>query len=154
MNRPIIALILLSAPFFSSCEDSPMAGKTSTEVIDTWKDGSAKKTIVRDASTQEKVAEIELYDNEATFREWSYQNGLKNGASRSFREDGKPWSLNTYMNDTLHGPYHTWHENGRLYIDGSYQKGNRAGIWKFYGPDGTLIRLMDFDKQAAGSLSR
>jgi antitoxin component YwqK of YwqJK toxin-antitoxin module len=154
MNRPITALILLSALVFSSCGNSTKSGKTSTEVVETWKDGSAKKTIVRDASTQEKVAEIELYDNETTFREWSFLNGLKNGTSRSFREDGKPWSLNTYVNDTLHGPYQTWHENGQLYIDGSYQKGNRAGIWAFYGPDGTLIRQMDFDKQAVDSLSR
>lgn len=154
MNRSITGLILLSALCFVSCGNSPKVGKTSTEVIETWQDGSAKKRIVSDADTQEKIAEIELYDNESTFREWSYLNGLKNGTSRSFREDGKPWSLNTYVNDTLHGPYQTWHENGQLYIDGSYQKGRRAGIWTFYGPDGALIRQMDFDKQAADSLSR
>jgi antitoxin component YwqK of YwqJK toxin-antitoxin module len=153
MTRPITALFLLSSLMFSSCGNSPKVGKTSTEVTETWQDGSPKKTIVRDANTQKKIAEVELYDNETTFREWSYLNGLKNGTSRSFREDGKPWSLNTYVNDTLHGPYQTWHENGQLYIDGSYQKGNRSAIWKFYGPDGALIKQIDFDKQAADSLS-
>ena len=154
MNRSITALVLLSALCFFSCGDSPKEGKTSTEVIETWQDGSAKKTIIRDAHTLEKIAEVELYDNATPFREWSYLNGLKNGTSRSFREDGKPWSLNTYQNDTLHGTYQTWHENGQLYIDGSYQKGKRAGVWKFYGPDGKLIREIDFDKQASDGLSR
>lgn len=134
---------------FVGCDfNSQRGGSVQPEVIERYEDGSPRRTLLRDIQTNEPVGEIELYDNEKTFRQWSYIKGQKNGESRSYREDGTPWSLNTYVNDTLHGPYKTWHENGLLYIDGQYSKGNRVGIWRFYSPAGELVREANFDNPA------
>jgi antitoxin component YwqK of YwqJK toxin-antitoxin module len=129
--------------------DHPDNAAGTADVVEKFWDGSPKRTILRDPSTSQKVGEIEHYESEAKFREWQFANGLKNGEARSYREDGTPWSLNTYRNDTLHGPYKTWHENGALYIDGQYRQGNRSGVWKFYSPEGELIRETRFDSVPA-----
>jgi len=146
MNRtatfPLLILLLSTA-----CESPRPSTNGKEEVVDRYEDGSPRRTLLRDLQTNETIGEVEQYDNEKTFREWSYRKGLKNGESRSFREDGTPWSLNTYVNDTLHGPYMTWHENGAVYIDGAYSKGFRSGNWKFYSPSGELVREVDFDTQ-------
>ncbi|MFN8776926.1 MAG: toxin-antitoxin system YwqK family antitoxin [Flavobacteriales bacterium] len=142
--NPLIPAGLVLITLSSCGNPTGKQAATRSDVLETWADGSPRKTVIRDAATNETLSEIELYDNETTFREWKFKAGLKNGESRSFREDGKPWSLNSYVNDTLHGPYRTWHENGQLYIDGTYTMGVRSGIWNFYAPDGRLVRTHDF----------
>ncbi len=135
---PILAIL-------AAC-NSPKKDPIEKRVVSTYQDGTPKKVSVYNAETNEVVSETEHYENNKTFREWHYERGLKNGESRSFYESGGPWSLNTYVNDTLDGPYKTWHENGKLFMDGQYTMGVRSGVWRFYAPDGTLSKEEDFDK--------
>ena len=70
--------------------------------------GSLKKAIYIDTTTKEKVAERYFYKSKKIYTEYAFQNGKKNGTAMAFREvNSAPWSLNTYLNDTLHGPYKT-----------------------------------------------
>lgn len=32
----------------------------------------------------------------------------------------------------LHGPYSEWYDNGHLWMEGSYNQGERQGLWKYY----------------------
>jgi hypothetical protein len=40
-----------------------------------------------------------------------------------------------------HGPFRSWHENGRLLSEGQYVAGQPEGEWVFYGPDGERDEL-------------
>ena len=134
----LFALVLFA------CSSSPIEEKVEL----TYPDGKAKVVVYIDKETEEKVMEKELYQNGKTKMEWNFKSELKNGEAKSFRTDGKPWSAHTYVNDTLQGPYKTWHENGQLYMDGQYNKGKKTGIWKFFKPDGGLEKEINFDNPA------
>ncbi len=144
----IIALLCISCDHRTDSQ----FGRCEEKVEDTWKNGVPKRASYFDPGSHDKIGEREFYEDKKTYREWSLSKGRRNGIARSFREDGKPWSLNTYRNDTLHGPYQTWHENGKLYIDGQYDEGRRSGVWRFYGPAGNLFRSVDFDASVNDSL--
>lgn len=111
----------------------------------TYPDGKAKLVVYFDKASEEKIMERELYQNGKTKMEWNFKSELKNGEAKSFRTDGKPWSAHTYVNDTLQGPYKTWHENGQLYMEGQFVKGKRSGKWTFFNPDGSIEKEIDFD---------
>ncbi len=69
-----------------------------------------------------------------------YRNGLKNGKSERFYTDGKPFSLETYVNDTLNGPFKIWSPEGKLEMEGYYKNGNQSGLWITYDEKGNVIK--------------
>ncbi len=135
----LLALLLLA------CSSSSIEEKVEL----TYPDGKAKLVLFFDKESEEKIMGRELYQNGKTKMEWNFKSDQKNGEAKSFRADGKPWSAHTYLNDTLQGPYKTWHENGQLYIDGQYNKGKKSGLWKFYKPDGSVEKEINFDSPAS-----
>jgi antitoxin component YwqK of YwqJK toxin-antitoxin module len=126
---------------FGACTNK----RVEEKVVAAYPDGKPKTVNYFNPETQEKVMEREFYDNEKTYLEWNFSDGKKNGESSSFRKDGKPWSTHTYLNDTLHGPYKTWHENGQLYMNGQFNQGKKSGMWFFYDNTGKEIKKIDFD---------
>ena len=130
---------------FFSCENTPDIEDMKEEVEVRNQDGSVRKASYFDKKTNEKLLEREYYPEKKPFREWSYKAGLKNGEARSFRENGIIWSLNTYKNDTLDGPYKTWQENGKPFIEGQFEMGEKSGVWKFYGKGGEVVRTFDYE---------
>lgn len=140
--RPLFWLFLVCA---GCAPNAPDEEKLDQEVTSSWSNGAPRAATYYEPGTRNKVAEREFYEDSTTYREWRFESGLRNGVARSYRKNGKPWSLNTYVNDTLDGAYQTWHENGQIYIDGQYRMGRRSGIWKFYSPSGELAREIDFD---------
>jgi antitoxin component YwqK of YwqJK toxin-antitoxin module len=132
---------LLLSLFLFACSNAPV----KEQVTATYPDGKPKTINYFEPETQEKVMEREFYDNEKTYLEWKFSDGKKNGESTSYRKDGKPWSSHTYLNDTLNGPYKTWHENGQLYISGQFTMGKKSGKWIFFDEKGKQVKEIDFD---------
>lgn len=105
-----------------------------------------KKAVYIDTTSNEKVAERHFYESQKIYIENLFKNGRKNGPSMAFRDStGKPWSLHTYTNDTLNGPYKVWHENGKLRIEGQYKMGIKSGNWRFFDNQGTVQKEINFD---------
>lgn len=112
-------------------------------------DSSLKKAVYIDTTTNEKVAERHFYKSKKIYIENLFKGGRKNGPSMAFRDSsGIPWSLHTYKNDTLNGPYKVWHENGNLRIEGQYIMGIKSGNWRFFDENGLVLREVNFDDPA------
>ncbi|MCC6601428.1 MAG: hypothetical protein IT223_12260 [Crocinitomicaceae bacterium] len=148
MKFPVHFLAAVVLFLFVSCESTPRIENMQEEVVMRNEDGSIRKASYFDKKTHEKLLEREYYSgnpDKKTFKEWSYKSGLKNGEARSYRENGAIWSLNTFTNDTLNGPYKTWQENGKPFIEGQYTMGEKSGKWTFYGKNGDVARTFDYD---------
>jgi antitoxin component YwqK of YwqJK toxin-antitoxin module len=112
-----------------------------------------KKAVYVDTTTNEKIAERHFYQSQKIYIENLYKNGRKNGPSMAFRDStSKPWSLHTYTNDTLDGPYKVWHENGKLRIEGQYKMGVKVGNWRFFSNTGSLVKEVNFDDPASHNI--
>lgn len=112
-------------------------------------DSSLKKAVYIDTTTNEKVAERHFYKSKKIYIENLFKSGRKNGTSMAFRDSsGIPWSLHTYTNDTLNGPYKVWHESGNLRIEGQYNMGIKSGNWRFFDEKGLVVREVNFDDPA------
>jgi antitoxin component YwqK of YwqJK toxin-antitoxin module len=108
--------------------------------------GVPRKATYIDTTSNEKIMERAFYKNKKVYMEINYGNNVKNGPAMAFRDgNGNPWSLHTYTNDTLDGPYKTWHENGNLFIEGQYVKGQKAGNWRFFNQNGELDKEVNFN---------
>ena len=142
MTKYVLSLLSI-ALILGACSTGSQS-ESSTQIVEKYPDGKSKKIIVSDPLTQQKIQEKDFYPDQKTYREWTFNNGLKNGICRSFYQNGNPWSLNTYTNDTLNGEYKTWHENGQLYISGNYEMGLRSGVWRFFAPTGELLQERSF----------
>jgi antitoxin component YwqK of YwqJK toxin-antitoxin module len=150
-NRKITLLLVTTMLVIMSCQEK----STSTEyqtVTHKYESGKPKNVQVYSSADSSKIGAKEFYDNGAVKVDMKYKDGKRNGPTYSYYKDGKPWSLNTFENDELHGPYQTWHENGQLYYDGQYDHNRKVGVWKFYSDAGALIKTMDFDAQPDSSM--
>lgn len=65
----------------------------------------------------------------------SYYNGFKNGLWLTDL-DGKHYEAATYYNDVLDGSYKSYHDNGKLALDGGYAMGQLNGTCVSYYPNG------------------
>lgn len=109
------------------------------------KSGAPKKAIYIDTMTKSIVAERHFYESGKIYIEHNFQRGLKNGTSMAFRDtSGTPWSMHTYTNDTLNGPYKTWHPNGNLMMEGQYKMGVKEGSWRFFDEQGNVAKVINF----------
>jgi antitoxin component YwqK of YwqJK toxin-antitoxin module len=67
-----------------------------------------------------------------------YVNGLKNGWSKSFREDGSSYNYN-YVNGELNGVHKSFNKDGALIDESYYKDGELNGMYKSFDKDGALI---------------
>jgi len=76
------------------------------------------------------------YPSGNILREESYLNGLADGMTSEFAEDGTIIAGGEYIEGEEEGD---WTYNNEGYREeGSYAFGLRQGVWKYYYPDGTL----------------
>jgi len=50
----------------------------------------------------------------------------------------------TYVTGQLHGQYRSWWNDGTPKEQGSYDRGNRVGLYRWYGSDGALLQEHDY----------
>lgn len=109
------------------------------------KNGAPKKAVYIDTTSKEIISEKYFYESGKVYIEQNFKSGLKNGTAIAYRDTtGTPWSLHTYVNDTLNGPYKTWHPNGGLMMEGQYEMGKKAGSWRFFDPSGGVTKIINF----------
>jgi antitoxin component YwqK of YwqJK toxin-antitoxin module len=65
-----------------------------------------------------------------------FKDGLLNGVVKEWFEDGQIRSEGHYNNDLLDGPYLEWWRNGQLRRQGRFSKGQKAGVWRYFDPQG------------------
>jgi len=137
--------LFLIVLFLASCQ-TPL----HEEIIETYDDGTPKRVQYFSGEEEEKVMvkETFYYENGNLRVEGEFnESGKKDGKWVYFYEDGKKWSEGYFYEGLNHKKRTTWHENGVKHYEGTYDKGERVGIWKFYNEQGALTKEIDYDNQ-------
>ena len=79
-----------------------------------------------------------FYQNGAVFELLNYKNGIKDGEWRQYYRDGKDKLTCQYNQGKLVGAFKVLYASGTSEVIGFYKNGVEEGVWKFYKPDGKV----------------
>jgi antitoxin component YwqK of YwqJK toxin-antitoxin module len=82
--------------------------------------------------------EKKYYPNGNISEEIDWVNDTKHGAWNQYFEDGTLKLQSFYSNNLVNGPYTFYWPNGKLYIKGIFINNKRDGKWLFYTDEGIL----------------
>jgi antitoxin component YwqK of YwqJK toxin-antitoxin module len=90
---------------------------------------------------------VQNFDDKKGFlnSETYYINGIENGISTSYYEDGKESRRENYLNGQLDGSSHKYYENGRKSFEGSYLNGKPDGQHVAWYEDGKLHYVKNYE---------
>lgn len=137
--------------------------------------GSIPKSIISYKNGKIDGKKIIYYENKANkiMEETYYKNGLKNGSSRWFDEDGRVMAKYNYNNNAFEGEQITYHpnnsvmtkqsfknnlpigtyyeyfDNGKIKIFGSYTDGLKHGKWKEFNEESKILKVIRYKKGIA-----
>lgn len=78
--------------------------------------------------------------NGRAIAEYSYKDGMFDGVNRTFYDTGAVKTEETYVNDVLQGEYREFFQDGRtVKVRGMYENGQKEGIWYEYDSKGDII---------------
>lgn len=60
---------------------------------------------------------------------------------------GKKRATGLHADFKKQGEWKTYYENGQVESEGTYQAGKRKGIWTFWNVDGSVAKVVDYDKE-------
>lgn len=87
-----------------------------------------------------------FYDNGNLITEVNYSNGKKEGEVINYYKGGKIKGKLTYLHNKQVGPFSLYFENEKLGSEGFFtNEGKKTGIWKNYFADGTLNEEIDYN---------
>ena len=125
-------------------------GKTVTsegEYLDNWRDGTWNfydsegrlYLTIRYAAEPKRVF--------ALFKTQDYGN--ENGSYERYYPDGSIEEQGEFYSGFYHGPIKRYHRNGRLALEGRFEKDKQVGVWRSFYPGGGPEREENY---AAGEL--
>jgi len=88
---------------------------------------------------------ITYYTNEQVTEEIQYVMGVKEGPNNYYAPDGILLKKLQYRDDLLVGQAFYYDAHGNLSIEGSYKKGKKNGLWKYY-KNGKVVLEEKFPK--------
>lgn len=71
--------------------------------------------------------------------------GKRNGEWTSYFASGTVRSRATYANGLREGPSSVYHENGMLFYKGQYHNDQQVGDWLFFDDQGTQLKIARYD---------
>jgi antitoxin component YwqK of YwqJK toxin-antitoxin module len=87
------------------------------------------KSVAYSSTTQMVIEEIE------------YVNGMKNGVSNRYYDNGRIMEKANYQNDKLNGDYSFYYPNGVVKEEGKYLDNQKVGEWKTYDMEEGLLSV-------------
>ena len=105
------------------------------------------KSVVADTATPPPVTEGHqvLYLKDGGRMEGELRAGKRVGPWASYFANGAIRSRSTYADGLEEGPTEVFHENGLTYYSGAYHKGKSAGEWVFYDEQGKEVKRVKYD---------
>jgi len=139
MNRILLPLVIWLL-IFSGCQFE------NKVVEETYPDGSPKHVCIYKGKggSRELIKEINYYPNKQLQMEGEYKNNQRNGRWTYWHENGKIWSEGTFINGKSDGKRTTYFDNGKIRYVGFYKEDIRVGKWSFYDENGRLLREIDY----------
>jgi hypothetical protein len=65
---------------------------------------------------------------------------VSHGPFRSWHDNGREKTRGAFRRGSAQGEWTSWYDNGQLRSKGHYEAGERVGEWKSFAPDGTPQR--------------
>ncbi|NCA75944.1 MAG: toxin-antitoxin system YwqK family antitoxin [Alphaproteobacteria bacterium] len=87
-----------------------------------------------------------FYPDGGVSETFSYKNGLKSGLWEQFYLDGKLKLRGAYLNGEKQGALTIFYNSGQAMISGHYLSGHQDGIWNYYTEKGELTKQEQYDK--------
>lgn len=87
---------------------------------------------------------ISYFKSGKVWKEEDHRDGLKNGRSQEYFENGSPKEIAMFEKNEYNGQFNQWFENGKKKSDGSFSAGQRVGRWSFYHDNGQLAVAAEF----------
>lgn len=115
-------------------------------VEETYPDGSPKRICIYKGKGAEAdlIRESNYYPNKQLQMEGGYKNNLRNGRWIYWHENGKIWSEGTFKDGKSDGKRTTYFDNGKIRYIGFYKDDVRVGKWSFYDENGRLLKEVDY----------
>ncbi len=106
-------------------------GGSKTLTTQTIQDGKLKKvlTFQGDSSKHKLVKEEIFAEGDRKVSELNFKNGMLNGQSANYWENGKMKDENTFVNGKKNGVFKKYDSKGRLLIAGEMKDGMKNGLW-------------------------
>jgi antitoxin component YwqK of YwqJK toxin-antitoxin module len=73
-----------------------------------------------------------------------FLDDVLDGPSRVYSPDGVLTQESTYQGGELHGHFQAWWNNGMPKESGSFDKGRRIGLYRWFKEDGSLWQEHDY----------
>ena len=99
----------------------------------------AKDLVERNGVYFKKFTEVPFTGKTTGKTQGSFRNGKKHGPWVSYHDNGKLESKGTHKDGNQHGPWNEYHKNGKLKSKGTYKDGNQHGPWVHYWENGQLF---------------
>jgi antitoxin component YwqK of YwqJK toxin-antitoxin module len=135
-------LILLTILIFTiACKDNPKSIDNSSETIYDSNDVVKVDGVVSFKRNMEKVTGIihGFHSNGNQKEAYKVIDGIQNGFSNSWNEEGQQRFEGFYKNGEKDGLWRFWWPNGQLNAESHYQNGMLNGTKKTWDRDGNLI---------------
>lgn len=84
------------------------------------------------------------YNKGAVMEETPFVNGQIDGEEKAYMEGGKLYSVTTYKNSVLNGPYKLYEGLDKPTQEGQFVDGKRSGVWNTYDDKGKLIDTVTY----------
>lgn len=116
---------------------------------ESYEDGTIKSelTYKKINGKEQLIKEIRFHPNGNKYIEGEYKDDLRDGSWASYFEDGKIWSEGVFVKGESHGKRSVYHPNGQKYYEGIFTMGKRTGIWIFWDEDGNKVNEINYDLQ-------
>lgn len=147
LARPVANAVLLPIVLLlmASCGDGADGGTPTT--ADTTGAAAHADSLRQKAIADSLRDGYHVYKDPAgrALMEGRLQGGRREGVWTSYLPNSRVQSRNVYENGVLNGITTVFHENGVLYYSGTQRKGKPFGEWKFYDNQGNLAKTVVYD---------
>ena len=147
MRSCFILSLFFSVGLISCSNQTEKAPAKVEAVIPIAKDSSSavRFTITnkQDSVIQEGES-IQRYKNGVIKMRGQMKNGKREGAWKSWYEDGTQWSETAFKEGIKNGPTTTWYENGKKRYEGYYTNDNESGKWTYWDENGKQQSSKDY----------
>ncbi len=81
--------------------------------------------------------------------EVSYVAGVREGAAKTFHDNGERACAGVYRDDLRDGAWTCWHDNGALASNQAWRRGVVSGTWETFDREARPLSVGDYDNGAA-----
>lgn len=144
--KKLILCLLLIVNYNVFCQDT-IFFDSDWKKINTYKQSEYYSIILRDNTDTSKAKVTTFFKSGQIRQELFYSNlskHLRDGASKTWYNDGKLKEEAYYADNKLHGKLQTFWDNGRLKRDDLYEKGKLIE-GKIYNSDGAPTQYYDYE---------